>query len=208
MRLFSYIEEMSEKGKLSYEYERLLNRRERRDFDKKTGKGQQTLFEVRENYSDFMFIQDFVDQDFVDRHKLFVSGRRLNSQKGVWEYYVKSRRSDKYKEMLASSLYHPPYIEIDEAKGKEGSLYLNHHFEGKPLVKEFISNTMLGLEYLWGGPVKLETTELMDRSPKMERDPYIFSLYASGKKESSPKEPEHQRVLYSMENRKLSRVEI
>lgn len=208
MRLFSYIEELSDKGKLSYEYERLLNGRERRDFDRKTGKGQKTLFEVRENYSDFMFIQDFVDQDFVDRYKLFVSGRRLNSQKGVWEYYVKSRGSEKYKEMLTSSLYHPPFIEIDESKGKEGSLYLNHTFEEKSLVKEFVSNTMLGIEYLWGGPVKLETMELVDRTPKMEKDPYIFSLYASGEKEPSPKEPEYQRVLYSMENRKLSRVEI
>jgi hypothetical protein len=42
----------------------------------------------------------------------------------------------------------------------------------------------------------------------MEKDPYIFSLYASGKKEPPPKEPEYQRVLYSMENRKLSRIEL
>jgi hypothetical protein len=35
-----------------------------------------------------------------------------------------------------------------------------HHFEGKPLVHEFIANTMMGIEFLWGKPVMLETSEV------------------------------------------------
>ena len=43
-----------------------------------------------------------------------------------------------------------------------GNLYLVHHFEGKPLVRDFINNTMLGIEYLWGAPVQLETVRPVD----------------------------------------------
>jgi stage V sporulation protein R len=208
MRLFSYIEELADKGRLSHAYQRLLNSSERQGFDRKTGKGQTTLFEVRENCGDSMFIHKYLDQDFVDRHRLFVSGRRLNHQKGVWEYFVKSRKAEAYKAMLADSLYHPPYITIDESKSVAGTLHLNHHFEGKPLLKEFIPNTMLGIEYLWGGPVRLETTELADRKTEWEQDPYLYSLYASGKEEPPPTEARPRRVLYTMENRKLTRTEL
>ena len=62
----------------------------------------------------------------------------------VWEYYVKSRKAEDYRQMLLDSLYHPPAITIDPAEDAGGTLYLDHHFEGKPLVREFIANTMLG----------------------------------------------------------------
>ena len=48
----------------------------------RAGTGLRHVFEVRENFSDFMFINTFVDQDFIDRHRLFVVGRRLNRPGG------------------------------------------------------------------------------------------------------------------------------
>jgi stage V sporulation protein R len=50
-------------------------------------------------------------------------------------------------------------IEIVPENSTDGCLYLNHRHEGKPLVNEYIANTLLGIEYLWGNPVKLETSE-------------------------------------------------
>jgi stage V sporulation protein R len=78
----------------------------------------------------------------------------------VWEFYVKSRKAEDYRKMLLDTLYHPPHIEVELEKGKNKTLYLVHRFEEKPLVKEFIANTMMGIEYLWGGPVQLETSEV------------------------------------------------
>ena len=108
-----------------------------------------------------MLINTFLDQDFINRHRLFVAGKRLNNAKMVWEYYVKSRNAEDYRRMLKNSLYHPPHIDIDPDKSQNGSLYLMHHFEGKPLVTDFIANTLLGIEYLWGGKVELETSEVV-----------------------------------------------
>jgi len=205
MRLFYYIEEMADKGKLSYDYQRLKDSHKRKNFDKRTGKGRDYLFSIRENYSDFTFINTFVDQEFITQNKLFVAGKRMNEQRMVWEYYVKSRKSEDYREMIISSLYHPPHIEIDYNKTKDNTIYLNHHFEGKPLVADFIPNTMLGIEYLWGGKVQLETSEVVKTPAKPYRPP-VPGLGGSRRTET-PRKPEikWQRVLYTMENRKITK---
>jgi stage V sporulation protein R len=98
--------------------------------------------------------------------------------------------------MLFSQLYHPPHITIDEGKSNNHNLYLIHHFEGKPLVKDFIGNTMLGIEYLSGGPVQLETSEVV--SVGMEAD-------SGGQEEPRKTEIKWERVLYTMKDRKLTR---
>lgn len=203
MRMFQYIKEISDKGKLSLPFRRLVNIRERDVFNTKENKGEEFIFETRKFLCDSLFIDYFVDQDFITRHDLFVAGRRLNQERMVWEYYVKSRKAEDYKEMLGEHLYHPPFIEIDRSHAENNTLYLNHRFEGKPLVSEYISNTMLGIEYLWGGPVQLETSE-------------VVSVSQNGKKYggSVPEKPgdKHEirwrRVLYTMKDRQLTKKEL
>jgi stage V sporulation protein R len=207
MRLFFYIEQLTDKGKYSIEFKRLRDAEERDNFDTHTGKGKDFLFQLRENFNDFMFINTFVDQDFVTQYKLFVAGRRLNQNRGVWEYYVQSRSAEAYRQMLLNGLYHPPCIEINQDKSKKGSLYLVHRFEGKPLVKEFITNTMLGIEYLWGAPVQLETSEIVQVEPAQIRIP-IPGLTLPLEDDRRTKEINWQRVLYTMKDRKLSKENI
>ena len=207
MRLFYYIEQLADKGKYSIEFKRLLDAEEREQFDTQAGLGKEFIFRLRENFNDFMFINTFIDQDFVNQHKLFVAGRRLNQNKGVWEYYVQSRSAESYRQMLLDTLYHPPFIEIEPEKSKNGDLYLNHRFEGKPLVREFIANTMLGIEYLWGHTVRLETSEVVQAEPTQTRIP-IPGLTIPAEDDLLVKEIKWQRVLYTMKDRKLSKENI
>jgi len=204
MRLFHYLEEMGDRGVYSFDYRKILDAGKRKNFDRKTGQGRALIFDVRENLCDFTFIGKFVDQDFVDRHRLFVAGKRLNRDRMVYEYFVQSRKAEDYRNMLFDSLYHPPHVTVDAERTEEDGLYLVHRFEGKPLVRDFIANTLMGVEFLWGGAVKLETSEVV-------RTPTLHGVYAAGATPPAPSdEPETgdlqwQRVLYTMENRKLSR---
>ncbi len=211
MRLFSYIEEMADKGKYSFEFQRISDVKKRKQFDSNTDQGRKYIFEIRENYSDFMFINNFVEQDFVTRNKLFVAGKKLNKDKMVWEYYVKSRAEKDYRKMLIDSLYHPPCITIDPDKSSDTNLYLVHHFEEKALIKEFISNTMLGIEYLWGGPVQLETSEMVADSSSHASGsysgPYSMYSYPVNASDNTPN-VKWQRVLYTMENRTLNKKNV
>lgn len=205
MRLFYYIEELFDKGRYSYEFNKTLDARSREKYDMAEGKGSETIFKIRENYSDFRFVSNFLDQDFVNKHKLFVVGKRLNQAKMVWEYYVRSRKVEDYKDMVLQALYHPPYIEVDIEKSSNSDLYLYHHFEDKALVTDFIPNTMIGIEYLWGGPVHLETSEIAP-VPTPAFDPAaLFSPSPTPQKETDVKEVKWQRVVYTMKDRKLSR---
>lgn len=194
LRLFNHIEELGNTGKYSLDYRMLPGIRERHDYDTEKHGGREMIFKVREQLNDFLFIESFIDQEFIDKYKLFVSGKRLDPQRMVWQYYVKSRDAGAYREMLRDVLYHPPYITVNENENKDNTLYLVHHFEGKPLISEFISNALLGIEYLWGGPVKLETNEVVASRPKKENE---------GAKVDD--ELKWERVVYTMKGRKLSR---
>ncbi len=207
MCLFRYLEDTADKGRYSVAYRRLADADERNRFDHKTGQGQDFIFSIRENHCDFSFVNTFVDQDFVNRYKLFVAGRRLNQSKMTWEYYVKSRKVEDYRQMLFDSLYHPPHIKVDPEKSKNHTLCLVHVFEERPLVEEYIANTMLGIEYLWGGPVQLETSEVKwVSSERLNGLAGGTSLDPGAPTRAS--EVEWNRVIYTMKDRKLSKTAV
>ncbi len=196
MRLFSYLEDKADKGKMSFDYLMLHDKHKRDQYDTEVGKGQNFIFAVRENFSDSMFINSFIDQDFVDVHKLFVVGKRLNKERMTWQYYVKSRKAEDYKEMVTDSLYHPPSIKVNV--DGDSTLILNHIFEGKPLVRGYIEATMLGLEFLWGGKICLYTSEPVPIKTQASPDP-------TGKQEKPEQEISWKRFRYTMNEKRLFR---
>lgn len=198
MRMFYFIEEAADKGRYSREFLDLLNTDRRARFDKNLNIGQDFIFQVRENLNDFLFVNMFLEQDFVDRHNLFVADKVLDEQRMVWQWYVKSRHAEDYKNMVKNSLYHPPHVTVDLARTGRDTLYLTHHFEGKPLVKDFIQNTMMGVEYLWGGKTILETTEV--KSIQQPDQPTLPGMQATAEPAIT-----WQRVRYTMKDKKLSR---
>jgi len=203
MRLFAEIEEMADKGRYDFNFERLLDAEARKKYDTATGQGRAFIFHVREHFCDAMYISTFLTQEFMDRHNLFVAGKRLNKRKMVWEYYIRSRDASAYRQMIQESLYHPPHITVKENNSESRELYLVHHFEGKPLVQEFIANTMMGIEYLWGKPVMLETSEVVSREKQPPDTPASSRPGAADESQIV-----WRRVLYTMKDRKLSKREV
>jgi len=166
LRLIEEIEQRAHRGALSYQYRCLVDREQRRGFALANQDSREVLFRLRENECDFSLINQFLDQDFVDRYNLFVSERVLDSERQVWQYIVKSRNAEQYKTMLLDSLYHPPNIVVDSKRSSDHELVLVHHWEDKPLVEQYLPNTMLGIEYLWGGAVRLETFDPGERQQR------------------------------------------
>jgi stage V sporulation protein R len=206
MRLFYFIEEAANRGRYSQAFLALLDRDRRKAFDTDSGAGQDYIFAVRENLNDFLFVNNFIEQDFVDRNRLFVADKVLDEQRMVWQWYVKSRSADDYKAMVKDQLYHPPHITIDLQKTGAEGLFLDHHFEGKPLVKEFVHNTLLGIEFLWGNKVLLDTTEVKSiKQPDSPRQPTLPGMATPPPEDGDEPRIEWQRVRYTMKGRKLSK---
>ena len=197
MRLFQFLEQQADQGKTGLEYFQTADQHQRRTFDKDTGQGRDFIFHIRENYCDSMFINSFLDQDFVDLHRLFVVGKRLNKEKMAWQYYVRSRKAAAYKEMVADSLYHPPRIEVNVTENN--TLVLNHAFEGKPLVRDFIQGVLLGVSFLWGGEVHLETSNPITVKTGKEDD-------GQSKEEKPTRTLSWKRFRYAMKNKSLTRT--
>ncbi|MBU0474386.1 MAG: SpoVR family protein [Bacteroidetes bacterium] len=191
-RLFMQIKEMADQEKYSYAYNKIMDIEDRKKFDNGSNLGNDFIFHVRENYCDSTFLNRFIDQDFVDKYKLMVVGQRINTVKNVKEYYVKSRKASEYKKMMMESLYHPPFIKFE--KDENGALKLYHLFEGKELYRDYIKNTLIGLEYLWGNEVILETTEIDWEEIK--------------KQKSEKLEPKYQKVLYRVKNKKVTKQKL
>jgi stage V sporulation protein R len=64
---------------------------------------------------------------------------------------------------------------------------------------------MMGIEYLWGAPVKLETSEVEKVESSQIRIP-IPGLAKPAKDDARQVEIKWLRALYTMKDRKLSRV--
>ena len=66
---------------------------------------------------------------------------------------------------------------------------------------------MLGIEYLWGAPVQLETHEVIQAEPAQARLP-IPGITMPVEEEPRAKEIKWQKVRYTMKDRKLSKENI
>ena len=80
------------------------------------------------------------------------------------------------------------------ALDRRGNWLIKAERIANPLVAEFIANTMVGIEFLWGGKVQMETSEVV---PAPVREGF-----------GAEKEEEMvywRRVLYTMEGRKLAK---
>lgn len=195
LRLFEYIKDKADRGAFSFDFDKLTDIEARSNYNKKTGLGESFIFNVKKYFNDFTFISTFIDQEFVDRYDLFVVGKRLDEERNVYQYYIKSRKAEDYKNMLIDSLYHPPLINVNIDKSSEDNLYLEHVFEGKQLYKPYIKDTLMGIEFLWGAQVSLETTEIKLEKTKDDDGNEI-------------KDYVYEKVLYVMNNKKLTKTNL
>lgn len=203
--LWEFIFEMAKKGKLSREYQIIQDIEARKRFDEKKGVkyAKQILFELRRYFDDYQLINFLTDedfQDFLNQNRLFTAGIRPHRDLekrmgGLVEIYIKSKKARDFRELINKFLYHPPHIVVDEEKAKDGELYLNHIYEGRTLVSELIPGVLIGLEFLWGKPVSLETTEY--EGPTEEALWYLF--------QGMEIEFKKVRVIYRCQNKKVER---
>jgi stage V sporulation protein R len=208
LRLFQHIKNMEDKGCYSFDYMFLDDEAGKKKYNKGNNSGAQFILKTRENFNDFTFINTFIDQEFIAEHNLFVAGKRFNNTRMTWEYYIKSKKLEDYRQMVIDTLYHPPEIFVDKANSKKGILYLNHKFENKPLKMDFIENTMMGIEYLWGGPVHLETSEPVVSVKTATNYANLLDPVSHQAEGKSLENIKWKRMLYEMENRKLQKREL
>ena len=156
LELFRDIEERWNKGQFGAEWDECDDSAARGDWDRELGLGRQKIFEVRSIYNDVTFVDEFLTEEFCERHKLFTYAYNKQSR----DFAIQSRDFGAIKSKLLASLTNmgQPVILVEDANFKNrGELYLRHDFQGAPLDVDSAKDTLANVARVWGRPVHLET---------------------------------------------------
>ncbi len=156
IELFRDIEDRWNKGRFGSDYDQCTDLVAKKNWDLKTGKGREKIFEVRKVYNDVMFLDEFLTPEFCAEHKLFVFQMNPKSN----EYEIASREFSKIKKQLLFQLSNrgKPRIFVVEANYQNrGELYLWHRYEGVEVQLTTARDNLQNIYKCWKRPVNLQT---------------------------------------------------
>ena len=156
--LLKDIEERWDKGKFGKEYEECEDYQALENWDKELGLGREKMFEVRKHYNDVTFIDEFLNPEFVRRHKMFTY--EYNRRTGQYEIANRSFEEIKQKLLFGLTNRGQPFVYVTNGNYKNrGELYLTHRHEGIDLDLRLSLDTLRNIQRIWGRPAYLETVE-------------------------------------------------
>jgi stage V sporulation protein R len=167
VELFKDIERRWNTGQHGAAWERLDSIGERERYDDGSMKGREKIFEVRRVYNDVNFIDEFLTEEFCDRHRMFE--HRRDPQTG--EVKVVSRDFKRVKQTLLHHLTNmgQPFISVVDGNYlNRGELFLSHRFTGFEVDAGKAVEVLQHLRFLWGRPVHLMS--------RMNEDSYVFTV--------------------------------
>lgn len=166
IELFRKIEDRWNKGQFGKEWNECDDIRQKLNWDKKLGLGREKIFEIRRNYNDVTFIDEFLTEEFCVENKMFVY--KFNKRTG--QYEVDTRDFPLIKRQLLFQLtnFGQPIIQVENANFENrGELLLTHMFEGIEMQPDYMRETLKNLQAIWGRPVCIATVQ--DEQPKLYR---------------------------------------
>ena len=156
IELFRDIEERWNKGQHGKEYEECRDMREKSKWNLEKGEGREKIFQVRRIYNDVMFLDEFLNEDFCAKHKLFTFAYNVKSH----SYEILSREFLKIKKQILYSLTNMgrPFIFVENGNFENrGELLLSHRHEGIDLKLDWSKDTLKNIFMVWKRPVNLLT---------------------------------------------------
>jgi stage V sporulation protein R len=155
VEMFKDIERRWNRGQHGPEWERLDDIGAKERFDDKSMKGRDKIFDVRRIYNDVNFIDEFLTQEFIDRHKMYHF--RKDPQTG--EIRIVSRDLSRIKQTLLyqiTNMGQPFIYVVDGNYLNRGELYLAHQWSGLEVEAAKAVQVLRHLRTLWGRPVHLQ----------------------------------------------------
>jgi stage V sporulation protein R len=155
LELFRDIEERWNKGRFGKEYEECTDLAARRNWDRGLGQGRQKIFEVRRIYNDLSFIDEFLTDEFIEKHQFYQYGRDPHTG----QLRVISRDPHRVRQTLLQQLTNmgQPFIYVVDGNYlNRGELYLAHQHHGRDLEIKTAVETLRNLWKLWQRTVHLQ----------------------------------------------------
>jgi stage V sporulation protein R len=178
VELFKDIERRWNTGRHGHDWEALDAIGAKEAFDDQSMKGRDKIFEVRRIYNDVSFIDEFLTEEFVERHRMY----RCQRDPQTGELKVVSRDFQRVKQTLLHHLTNmgQPFVYVVDANYlNRGELYLAHKFTGLEIEAGKAVEVLRAVRLMWGRPVHLQSRineemclisiQGIDDKPKRER---------------------------------------
>ncbi|HLO42058.1 MAG TPA: SpoVR family protein [Phycisphaerales bacterium] len=178
VELFKDIERRWDRGQHGAAWESLDTLGAKERWDDKSMKGREKIFEVRRIYNDVSFIDEFLTEEFVEKHKMY----RYQRDPQTGELKVVSRDFHRVKQTLLHHLTNmgQPFIYVVDGNYlNRGELFLAHKFAGLEVDAAKAVEVLRAIRLLWGRPVHLQcrvndemsliSLQGLDDKPKRER---------------------------------------
>jgi len=162
IEIFRDVERRWDKGQFGLDWLTCEDQKEKANWDTGAGLGKQKIFEVRRDYNDVMFIDNFLTEEFCVENKFFVY--KFNKQKNAFEIDTKDFAAIKAKLLFQLTNFGQPIIQaVDANFENRGELLLTHLYEGVELQPDYMNETLTRVCELWKRPVALAT--VLDKEP-------------------------------------------
>ena len=155
LELFRDIEDRWNKGRFGKEYEEADRLGERKAWDKGLGLGRDKIFEVRRVYNDVNFIDEFMTDEFIEKHKFYQYGKDPHSG----QLRIISRDPRRIKQTMLyrlTNMGRPFIYVVDGNYNNRGELYLAQKHNGLDIEIKFATETLKNLHAVWRRPVHLQ----------------------------------------------------
>ncbi|MGN6625840.1 MAG: SpoVR family protein [Tepidisphaeraceae bacterium] len=155
VELFRDIEDRWNKGKFGPEYEASDRLGERKNWDKGLGLGREKIFEVRKLYNDVMFIDEFMTDEFIEKHRYYQYGKDPHTG----QLRIISRDPERIRKSLMyrlTNMGRPFIYVVDGNYANRGELYLSHQHNGLDIDIKFAIETLKNVHAVWQRPCHLQ----------------------------------------------------
>jgi len=166
IEMFKDIERRWDRGQHGAAWESMEGIGAREAWDDKSMRGREKIFEVRRIYNDVSFIDEFLTEEFVERHNMYHYRRDPHTG----EVRIVTRDFDTIKQTLLYRIANmgQPYIYVVDANYlNRGELYLAHQWNGLDIEIASATETLRNLRRVWGRPVHLQA--------RIDQDMHLFT---------------------------------
>ncbi len=171
VELFKDIERRWDSGRHGPAWERIETIGEKDRFDDHSMQGRRKIFEVRRIYNDVNFIDEFLTEEFVERHRMY----RYRTDPQTGQLRVVSRDYQQIKQSLLYRITNmgQPFIHVADGNYRNrGELFLVHQWNGLDIDIAQAGQVLANVRAIWGRPVHLQA--------RIDDEMYLFSCAEPG----------------------------
>ena len=155
VELFKDIERRWDRGQHGPDWERLDTIGAKKAHDDGSMTGRDKIFQIRTIYNDVNFIDEFLTPEFVEKHRMYQTGRDPRTG----EVKVVSRDFDRIKQTLLyrlTNMGQPMMYVVDANYLNRGELFLANKWNGLEIDAAKAMPTLQNLCAIWGRPAHLQ----------------------------------------------------